>query len=148
MVSVFYGCQKTVDVGNRITDDNISGNASSISKSNENITKKDSDMQYVFESNETQKVFKNGSNYMFLYYNGSIVIGIDTVMTFQDEESAHLVFETLKDNDNPGVDKTEIDGKYVILHMNDSYVSEYNYFPMGDWANEEDYLSSQGYELV
>lgn len=111
-------------------------------KNNGELTEEE---KYVFKSSEKQKVYKSGSNYMIFYYEGETITGIDTVMTFPSEEVATSSLEVLKKNENKKVAEIVQEGKFIVMHMTDEYISDYLKMTAD---GVESYLKGQGYVLV
>lgn len=102
--------------------------------------------KYVFKSDETQKVYKSKNNYMIFYYDKeSKIKNIDTIMTFPSEESASSSFEVLKKSESLTVGEMSLEGKYIVIHMTDKYVGDYQQMTAD---GVESYLRGQGYVLV
>ena len=101
--------------------------------------------KYVFESDKSQKVYKNNNNYLIFYYKKGEISGIDTVMTFPTEEVAISSMEVLEGSNSKSAGDIVREGKYIVIHMSEEYISDYN--KMSD-EGVESYLKGQGYVLV
>ena len=103
--------------------------------------------KYEAKSNATKKVFRNNTNYLMFYYeeDGKTIKGIDTVMTFGSEDIAKSSLEVLNKNKNTNFGEMVLEGKYIVIHMSENYISD---FKKMSEADLEGYLKGQGYILA